>query len=158
MDGLRLWAYPRYNIWFGSEENTIPRCVSWPPLGTFEALSPRAQTTCKACVYTSAEQIRKSMKRAQTSNATYVFLSFWMSVALVNSRQPSDSEFHLKLFLEIFEQVSMKTCIIVRRANMVNIYIYIYILTASRSHVAEGSVYHRQPNSPMERLKRDCVA
>ena len=121
MDGLRLCAYPRYNIWFGSEENTIPRYVNSPPLGTFEAIVPRAQTNCKACVHTSAEQIRKSMKRAQTLNATYVFLSFWMSVALVNSRQPSDSEFHLKLFLEIFRQVLMNARIIVRRAIRIQV-------------------------------------
>ena len=100
---------------------TIPRCLNLPPLGTVEALSPQAQKSCKACVHTSAEQIRKCMKRTQTSNATY-FLIFWMSVKLVNSRRPSDSEFHLKLFLEMFRHVSVKRCIIVRRAIGIQVF------------------------------------
>ena len=53
-----------------------------------------------------------------------IFLSFWMSVKLVNSRRPSDSEFHLKLFLEIFRHVSMKRCIIVRRAIGIQVFIF----------------------------------
>ena len=53
-----------------------------------------------------------------------IFLSFWMSVKLVNSRRPSDSEFHLKLFLEIFRHVSMKRCIIVRRAIGNQVFIF----------------------------------
>jgi hypothetical protein len=115
---MKCWTVDRLRV-----KPTIPRCLNLPPLGTVEALSPQGQTSCKACVHTSAEQIRKCMKRTQTSNATY-FLSFGMSVKLVNSRRPSDSEFHLKLFLEIFRHVSIKRCIIVRRAIGIQVFIF----------------------------------